>query len=82
MPSRKVIKAALEALAEATGGNSENGEGPTCGCKVPEHVNINIFCHCVTINNGACPEWGPFCSGENHNDEGGNNNNNNNDPQS
>ncbi|MEW6541670.1 MAG: hypothetical protein AB1402_08670 [Bacillota bacterium] len=30
------------------------------GCKAPLKVIYLVFANCVTINNGACPDW-DFC---------------------
>ncbi|HHY12189.1 MAG TPA: hypothetical protein GX529_06115 [Firmicutes bacterium] len=57
MVHRNLIKAARE-MAELP----ESGEGrcSTTDCCCPGHVTYIIFTRCLTINNGACPEW-EFC---------------------
>ncbi len=53
---RNLIKAARE-ISEVpeNGGNCNNND-----CCCPNHVTYIIFTKCLTINNGACPDW-EFC---------------------
>jgi len=56
------VKAVVEALDEAAPDAPVSGCGgpPAAGCSVPQRVVYVIFSRCVTINNGACPDW-EFC---------------------
>lgn len=72
MVDKDTVKTVLEALGDkevhlttvepqnnSTNGSNNCNTKQTCCC--PSKVVYLIFCNCVTINNGACTSWGPFC---------------------
>ncbi|MGI6164018.1 MAG: hypothetical protein ACOYEQ_08865 [Bacillota bacterium] len=56
MVDKNLLKAALEVADRPIDGRcNPNGE-----CCCPGKVVYVIFTNCLTINNGACPDW-EFC---------------------
>ncbi len=56
MVDKNLLKAALEVADRPI----ERRCGPNDDCCCPDRVIYVIFTRCLTINNGACPDW-EFC---------------------
>jgi hypothetical protein len=59
MIDKELLKMSLEAVNESVAANAQKC-GSQTGCCCPNIVVYLIWTNCVTINNGACPDW-DFC---------------------
>jgi hypothetical protein len=57
MVDKDVIRASLEAINEVIPADASECHTKCC---CPKFVIYLIWTNCVTINNGACPDW-DFC---------------------